>query len=216
MDNLFEKLSQAIIDMDEIEAKKLALQIVENNLSVTEAIEQGLVKGMDKVGDLFECEEYFISELLLCADAMNEAMKVFSPLIKSEDKKCKGKIVIGSIFGDTHDIGKSIVALMLSGAGFDVLDLGRDVSAESFVNNALAFDADIIAISTLMTTCMNNMKDVPDLLNEKGIREKFKVIIGGKPCSKGFAIKIGADDYSSTATSAVRLCKKILGEKFAK
>ena len=158
-------------------------------------------------------EKSFITELLICADAMNAAMGVFAPFMKSTDRPIKGKIVICSIFGDTHDIGKNIVALLLSGAGFDVLDLGRDVSVERFVDEAVRFNADIIAISTLMTTTMNNMKAVIGLLCEKGIRDQFKVIIGGKPCSKSFAKKIGADDYSANAPAALRLVKKIMKEK---
>ncbi|MGN1410498.1 MAG: B12-binding domain-containing protein [Eubacteriales bacterium] len=140
-------------------------------------------------------------------------MKVFAPLMKSGDKPDKGRIVIGTIFGDTHDIGKNIVSLLLSGAGYDVLDLGRDVSAENFVDGAIEYNADIIAISTLMTTTMNNMKDVVDLLIERGVRDRFRVIIGGKPCSLSFAKKIGADGYSSNAPGALRLVKKIMLEK---
>ena len=216
MSDLYEELAQAVVDMDDETAERLAREIVDRGLPVPQAIEQGLVLGMEKAGQLFENEEYFITELLLCADAMDAAMNVFAPRMKATDRSMKGKIVIGSIFGDTHDIGKNIVALMLSGAGFDVLDLGRDVSAERFVDEAVRFEADIIAISTLMTTTMNNMKDVIDLLCEKGIRDQFKVIIGGKPCSKSFAKKIGADDYSANAPAALRLVKRIMTEKNAK
>lgn len=212
MRDLYDELAQAVVDMDEAGAVKLAKEIVDCGLPVIQAIEQGLVVGMERVGELYEKEEYFITELLLCADAMNAAMDVFSPLIKASDKPKKGRIVIGSIFGDTHDIGKNIVALILSGGGFDVLDLGRDVSAERFVDEAVRYEADIIAISTLMTTTMNNMKAVIDLLQERGIRNRFKVIIGGKPCSPGFAKKIGADGYSSNAPGALRLVKQLMAE----
>lgn len=209
---IYKDLAQAVVDMDEIEAGRLAQEVVRCGLPITEAIEQGLVAGMDEVGQLYEKEEYFITELLSCADAMNAAMEVFAPLMTSTDRLNKGKIVIGSIFGDTHDIGKNIVALLLSGAGFDVLDLGRDVPAECFVDEAVQFEADIIAVSTLMTTTMSNMKVVIDLLCERGIREQFKVIIGGKPCSMGFAKKIGADGYSANAPAALRLVKKIMAQ----
>lgn len=175
---LFLQLSNAIVDMDEDNAAVIAREIVDKRLNVLDAIEYGLVKGMEKVGNLYEEEEYFISELLLCADAMNMAMDILKPHIKTEDKKSKGRIVIGSIFGDTHDIGKNIVALLLESAGFDVLDLGRDVSARKFVDGAMDFHADIIAISTLMTTTMNNMSDVVNLLIEENKRHLFKVVIG--------------------------------------
>lgn len=214
MSRLYEELAQAVADMEEEEAERLAKEIVKEGLPVTEAIEQGLVIGMEKAGQLYEKEEYFITELLICADAMNAAMEVFTPLIKPSERPMKGKIVIGSIFGDTHDIGKNIVALILSGAGFDVLDLGRDVSAERFVEEAVRYECDIIAISTLMTTTMNNMKAVIDLLCEKGIRDRFKVIVGGKPCSINFAKKIGADGYSANAPGALRLVKRLMSERY--
>lgn len=213
MSALYEDLARAVTDMEETEAERLATEIVNQKLPVVQAIEEGLVVGMEKAGQLYENEEYFITELLMCADAMDAAMKVFAPFLKSADRPTKGKIVIGSIFGDTHDIGKNIVALLLSGAGFDVLDLGRDVSAERFVEEAIRFDADIIAISTLMTTTMNNMKDVIDLLCERNMRDRFQVIIGGKPCSISFARKIGADGYSANAPGALRLVKRIIKEK---
>ena len=216
MSTLYEELAQAVVDMEEAEAERLAEEIVRLQLPVVDAIEEGLVKGMERAGQLYENEEYFITELLICADAMDAAMKVFAPLLKTTDRPMKGKIVIGSIFGDTHDIGKNIVALLLSGAGFDVLDLGRDVSAERFVEEAIRFDADIIAISTLMTTTMNNMKAVVDLLVERGVRDRFKVIIGGKPCSISFARKIGADGYSANAPGALRLVKGIMKDSIVR
>jgi methylmalonyl-CoA mutase cobalamin-binding domain/chain len=121
----------------------------------------------------------------------------------------KGRIVMGTVTGDTHDIGKNIVELFLSAAGFEVRDLGKDVSARTFVDQAVEFGADIIAVSTLMTTTMRNMKDIIDLLETEGIRDKFKVIIGGKPTSLAFAEKIGADGYSENAIEAVRLVDKM-------
>lgn len=213
MSELFLQLSDAVVDMDEVKSAQIAQTIVEEKLDVLVAIEQGLVAGMARAGDLFEQEEYFITELLLCADSMDAAMEVFKPHIKKEDKKSKGRIVIGSIYGDTHDIGKNIVALIIESAGYDVLDLGRDVSARKYVDSAVAFQADIIAMSTLMTTTMENMGDVIKLLVQEGKRDLFKIIIGGKPVSKSFAKKIGADDYASNAGSALRLVKKIMQEK---
>ncbi len=149
----------------------------------------------------------------MCSDAMDAAMKIFIPHINVEERNSKGRIVIGTIFGDTHDIGKNIVALIIRSAGFDVLDLGRDVSARRFVDSAMEFKADIIAISTLMTTTMENMAEVIRLLKEEGKRDLFKVIIGGKPLSSAFAKKIGADGYSSTASDALRTVKNIIAGK---
>jgi methylmalonyl-CoA mutase cobalamin-binding domain/chain len=213
MSDLYEKLANAVLDMDDVLAKQIAEQIVSEKLDILQAIEIGLVGGMAKAGELFEQEEYFITELLMCADAMEVAMEILKPHIKNEDVKVKGRIVIGSIFGDTHDIGKNIVALILESAGFCVLDLGRNVSARSFVDNAVEWKADIITISTLMTTTMQNMGEVIKLLVSEGKRDLFKVIVGGKPISMSFAKKIGADGYSANAAGALRLVKKIMAEK---
>ena len=213
MSELFLQLADAVVEMDEVKSSIIAQKIVNEKLDVLEAIEHGLVYGMGMAGDLYEAEEYFIPELLMCADAMDAAMKIFMPHIKVEEGKSKGRIVIGTIFGDTHDIGKNIVALIIRCAGFDVIDLGRDVPASKFVNAAIEFKADIIAISTLMTTTMENMAEVIKLLNEEGKRDLFKVIIGGKPVSLTFAKKIGADDYTSNAGGALRTVKSIIAEK---
>lgn len=213
MSELFLQLADAVAEMDEAKALSTAEKIVNEKLDVLEAIEQGLVRGMNRAGDLFEAEEYFIPELLMCADAMDAAMKIFIPHINAEEKKSKGRIVIGTISGDTHDIGKNIVALIIRSAGFDVLDLGKDVSARKFVDGAIDFKADIIAMSTLMTTTMENMAEVVKLLKEEGKRDLFKVIIGGKPVSSAFAKNIGADGYSSNAGGALRTVKNIIAEK---
>lgn len=210
MSALYGRLAEAVAQMDEEGAVLLAQQIVSEGLPAAEAIEKGLIAGMERVSTLYEQEEYFLTEVLMCADAMDAAFDVLSQHIKAEDIPIQGRVVIGTIWGDTHDIGKNIVALMLKGAGFAVLDLGKDVPAERFVQEALAFNADIIAISTLMTTTMENMRSVIALLEEEELRERFKVIIGGKPCSLGFARRIGADGYSSNAAGAVRLCRRLL------
>mgnify|MGYP001148475305 CR=1 FL=1 len=210
LSDYYTKLSNAIVEMDDDTAKGIAQKIVDTNLDVLAAIEHGIVDGMKRVGDLYEQGEYFIPELLSCAEVADITMEIFRPILLKSERKFKGRIVIGVIEGDAHDIGKNIVALLLQGAGYDVLDLGRDVSAEKFVDGATEFGADIIAISTLMTTTMDNMQRVIDLLKETGKRDQFKVIIGGKPTSKSFANKIGADGYSANAGGALRLVTKIL------
>lgn len=213
MSELFLLLKDAVVEMDEEKASQIAQKIVDENLNVEQAIEQGLVAGMERAGVLFEEEEYFITDILLCADSMDSAMKIFEPYIKKEEKKSIGRIVIGTIFGDTHDIGKNIVALFMKAAGFDVLDIGRDISARKFVDSAVEFNADIIAISTLMTTTMDNMEEVIKLLVSEGKRDKFKVIVGGRPLSSSFARKIGADYYSSNAAWALKLVERIMHVK---
>ena len=207
---LFNKLADSVIDMDEEEAVAIANQVISEKYDAYEAIDKGLSLGMEKAGQLFEEEEYFIPELLMCSDAMYAGLDILKPYIKIDEKQVKYKVVIGVVEGDTHDIGKNLVKIMLETSGFDVVDLGRDIPASIFVEKAKEENADIIALSTLMTTTMDGMAEVIRILEEQNIREKFKVMIGGGPISQGFADKIGADGYSVNAAEAVRLAKKLV------
>lgn len=209
----FKELANAIVDMDEDLAAEIAQKIVDKGGNALEAIEEGLIKGMDEVGRLYEKEEYFIPELLMSADAMYAGLNILEAHVEKKDKKEKHKIVIGSILGDTHDIGKNIVALILDSAGFEVHDLGRDIHPNIFVDKAIEYGAEIIIISTLMTTTMKNMEGVVKVLNERNVRDQFKVLIGGRPVSPAFAKEIGADGYSANAAGALRLVKSIFDEK---
>jgi dimethylamine corrinoid protein len=211
---LFDDLADAVAGMEEDTAATLAQKIVSLGIDSWEAIDRGLVPGMERAGELFEKEEYFIPELLMCADAMNAAMGVLRPHIKKV-RASRGRIVIGTISGDTHDIGKNIVSLTLESAGFDVMDLGRDVSARRFVDGAVEFEADIIAMSSLMTTTMENMAEVAKLLEKEKLRERFILLAGGRPLSRAFAKRIGADLYAKNAAEALRTVKKILKAKEA-
>ena len=203
---LFEKLANAVVEMDEDEVEMLCHEVITENINAFDAIDEGLSKGMEKAGQLFEEEEYFVPELLMCADTMNKGVDILKPYLKGERTAAKAKIVIGVIEGDTHDIGKNLVKLMLEVSNFDVVDLGRDVPASTFVDRAIVENAQIIMISSLMTTTMDYMADVITILNERGIRDQFKVAVGGGPVSQGFANKIGADGYSRNAADAVKLC----------
>jgi Predicted cobalamin binding protein len=210
MEKYYNKLSDAVVDMEENLATEIAQEIIRQGGNALEAIELGLVGGMERVGKLYENEEYFIPELLMCADAMYAGLHVLEPHVEKEDQKEKHKIVIGSILGDTHDIGKNIVSLILESAGFEVHDLGRDVHPNIFVDKAVEYEAEIIIISTLMTTTMKNMGGVIKVLKERNIRDKFKVLVGGRPISPAFAKEIGADGYSANAASALRLVKSLV------
>jgi corrinoid protein of di/trimethylamine methyltransferase len=205
-------MSDAIVDMDEDLVAELSNEAVAQGLDAFEAIDKGLTPGMERAGQLFEEEEYFVPELLMCADAMNVGIDILKPHIKSDDTKVKRKAIIGVIEGDTHDIGKNLVKLMLETGGFDVIDVGRDIPAAEFVEKAKSEGAELICISTLMTTTMDAMADVITILEEQGIRDKFKVVVGGGPISQGFATKIGADGYSRNAAEAVRLAHKLFEE----
>lgn len=210
-DELLKKLSNSVVDMDEEKAVQISNTIVEEKFDAYEAIEKGLSDGMERAGKLFEEEEYFIPELLMCGDAMYAGLDVLKHHIKVDSNSEKHKVVIGVIEGDTHDIGKNLVKIMLETSGFDVIDLGRDIPPQKFVDTAKEIEAKIIGISTLMTTTMDGMAEVIKILNKENIRDKFKVMIGGGPISQAFADKIGADGYSVNAAEAVRLAKKLVG-----
>lgn len=211
-ETILKELADSVINMDEDAAVQAANDAVESELDAFTAIDQGLSKGMAAAGDLFESEEYFIPELLMCSDAMYAGLDVLKPHLKT-DTEAKGSIVIGVIEGDTHDIGKNLVRIMFETGGYEVHDLGRDVSPAAFVQKAEEVKADIIALSTLMTTTMDGMGKVVSLLNEKGNRGDFKVIVGGGPISSGFAKKIGADGYAANAAEALKLVARLTAKE---
>ncbi|MDR3325088.1 MAG: corrinoid protein [Spirochaetaceae bacterium] len=210
-DVLHKGLSDAVVDMDEDGAVRLAHLAVAEGADAYLAIDRGLAKGMERAGKLFEEEEYFVPELIICADAMNAGIDVLKPHLSGGALSVKRRAVIGVIEGDTHDIGKNLVKMMLESAGFEMTDLGRDVPASVFVDKAVEADAELILLSSLMTTTMDAMADVVRLLVERGIRERFKVAVGGGPISQAFADRIGADGYGKNATEAVRLCCALTG-----
>jgi corrinoid protein of di/trimethylamine methyltransferase len=210
-EELYRKLAEAVVDMEEETVETLAKEAILDGVDAYEAIELGLSKGMERAGQLFEEEEYFVPELLMCADAMNAGINILKPHLKWNGQSEKHKIVIGVIQGDTHDIGKNLVQLMLSASGFDVIDLGRDVPPERFVDMAAAENAEIIMISSLMTTTMEGMEEVVKLRNGKGLASAIRVVVGGGPVSQGFADKIGADGYAPNANHAVRLASELIG-----
>jgi corrinoid protein of di/trimethylamine methyltransferase len=210
-EELYEKLADAVVDMDEDAAARYANQAVAEKVDAYEAIDKGLAKGMERAGKLFEEEEYFVPELIICADAMNAGIDILKPHLPQGSAVVKHRAVIGVIEGDTHDIGKNLVRIMLESAGFDMVDLGRDIPPETFVDKAVETGAELILLSSLMTTTMDAMEDVVKQLKDRGIRDKFKVAVGGGPISQAFADRIGADGYGRNATDAVRLCKSLAG-----
>jgi dimethylamine corrinoid protein len=209
-EELFGRLSDAIVAMDEEEAVRLAEAVIDNRIDPYEAVEKGLSHGMERAGRLFEEEEYFVPELLICSDAMYAGLEVLKPHIKSGGTDRRYKVVIGVIEGDTHDIGKNLVKIMLEASRFEVFDLGRDVPPVRFVEKAHEVDADLIAISTLMTTTMEDMGRVIKLLGEDGGRGRCRVMVGGGPISKRFADRIGADGYAVNAGAAAKMAQGLL------
>ena len=208
-EQLLQGLDTAVVEMDEELVVQLSNQVIAEGIDPFVAIDQGLSKGMERAGQLFEEEEYFIPELLMCSDAMYAGLDVLKPHLKA-NRDSKGSVVIGVIQGDTHDIGKNLVKIMLETSGFDVTDLGRDIPPARFVETAIEKNAQIIALSTLMTTTMDGMHEVVQILEKQGIRDRFKVIVGGGPISPGFATRIGADGYATNAAEAVKLAKRLV------
>lgn len=212
-DKILSSLSDAVVDMEEDLVEDLCLKYIEKEFDPFEGINSGLANGMERAGKLYEEEEYYIPELLLCSDAMYRGIDILSPHIERDNTKDKIKAVVGVVEGDTHDIGKNLFKIMLETVGFEVIDLGRDVPPLEFVNRAEEEGADLIGMSTLMTTTMANMKAVMDILDRKNIRDKFTVMVGGGPVSQSFADTIGADGYAFEASKAAKLAKDIIEKR---
>ena len=209
-EELLKKLSDGVVEMEEDDVAEAAQEYLDAGYPAFDGIMEGLVDGMNRASQLYEEEEYFVTDVLLCSDAMYAGLDILRPYLPevANDDKITG--VIGVVEGDTHDIGKNLVKIMLETAGFNMIDLGRDVPLQQFVDTAKEQNADFVCMSTLMTTTMGGMETVLHLLEEAGIRNKVKVMIGGGPISQKFADKIGADGYSQNAVEAVKLAKRLL------
>ena len=204
-----QKIKECLVNMDLEGAKENTKKALEAGANPQDIISRGIAEGMDIVGKKFEEGEYFLSELLVAGEIAKEILKILNPYIKSGEVKLKklGKVVIGTVRGDLHDIGKNIVAMMLNAAGFEVVDLGADVPPEKFVEAARENDANIVAMSALLSVTMPEMKVVIDELKKAGLRDKVKVIVGGAPVTEEYAKEIGADGYGENAIEGVRICK---------
>ncbi|AKA68628.1 MULTISPECIES: corrinoid protein [Clostridium] len=211
-EELIKKLSDAVVDMEEDETVEISKQCIENNVNAYEAIDKGLANGMNKAGELYEEGEYYIPELLMCSDAMYAGLDVLKPHLKKDENEVKEKVVIGVVQGDTHDIGKNLVKIMMETEGFEVIDLGRDIPPIDFVEKAKEVGASIIVLSTLMTTTMDGMAEVINILKEQGLKDKVKVMIGGGPISQSYADKIGADGYTTDASKAAKFAKTLVNK----
>jgi len=199
---ILDKLRNAVIQYDEDAAKEGAQEALDNGLEGNDAIFNGLVSGMEEVGRLFESQEYFVPELLMCADALYAGLDILKPHVKKMDLGVRGSVVIGTVEGDVHDIGKNIVKMMFDVAGFTVYDLGRDVPLDKFVEEQIKTDSDLVCLSAMMTTTMVGMKKVIDNLKAKN--PNIKIMIGGAPVSQDIADKWGADGYAKDANNALK------------
>lgn len=210
---IYAKMSEAIVAGDRDAARALAEDAVRSKLDLLEVVEQGYVPGLQKVGELWERGEYFLPELITSAEAMKAAMAVLDPELNRQNigMRMGGKVVIGTVEGDIHDIGKNLVASMLQAGGFEVFDLGADVKLERFIDKAEEVGAGMICLSALLTTTMMNQRRFIALLRDKGLRGKYKVLVGGAPASRKWAEEIGADGYAENAVAAVKLAKSLAG-----
>jgi 5-methyltetrahydrofolate--homocysteine methyltransferase len=205
------QLKDTVIAGNMGEAKGLAEKALAEGAEAGDILEQALIAGMDHVGDLFKQNEIYVPEVLLAAKSMQQAMQVLKPRLVKSGIEPRGKAVVGTVRGDLHDIGKNLVAMMLEGAGFEIIDLGNDVPAERFVEAAAEHEAHVIGMSALLTTTLHVMKETVELVKEKGMAGKVKTMVGGAPVTRGFADEIGADGYGDDAASAVDLAKQFVG-----
>jgi corrinoid protein of di/trimethylamine methyltransferase len=206
-----EKLYEAILTGRNADAAAITQQGLADELEPQALVEEAMIPAMAEVGRRFEEEEYFVPELLLSARAMKAAIALLRPLLAERGAEPVGRAVIGTVQGDLHDIGKNLVSAMLEGAGFDVVDLGTDVSPEDFVKAVKESDADLVGLSALLTVTMPAMKSTVEALERAGIRERVKVLVGGAPLSPDYAAEIAADAFAANATAAVRSARELVG-----
>jgi 5-methyltetrahydrofolate--homocysteine methyltransferase len=209
--SVVEQLYQAVLTGNRDEAVELAQRALADSVDPNTLIDDGMIPAMAEVGQLFENEDYFVPELLLSARAMKAVLELIRPRLTESGAKRRGTIVMGTVMGDLHDIGKNLVSAMLEGAGFDVVDLGSDVTPEAFVETAKEKNACLIGLSALLTVTMPSMKNTVDALEKAGLRDQVKVLVGGAPLSTEYAREIKADAYADNATAAVRVAQQLLG-----
>jgi corrinoid protein of di/trimethylamine methyltransferase len=202
-------LYDAILNGNAKAAYEATRKRLDEGAAALDLVQRDMVPAMDEVGRNFECEEYFVPELLLSARAMKKALELIRPLLAAGGAQPAGRVAIGTVKGDLHDIGKNIVAAMLEGAGFEVIDLGADVPAQAFIDAIRDRGAQIVALSALITVTMPSMKATIDALAAAGVRDKVKVMVGGAPVTQRFADEIGADGYTDNAASAVALARRL-------
>ncbi len=208
---ILERIAESLERGEPDEVLSLTKEAVAEKISAVTILNEGLIAAMGVVGEKFKAHEIFLPDVLLAAKAMYAGMEELKPLLVEEKAPTRGKVVIGSVQGDLHDIGKNLVGIMLKGAGYDVIDLGHDVSPENFVDTAEREEARVIGMSALLTTTMANMRKTVDLLKERGLDGRVLVIVGGAPLSNDYAESIGADAYAFDAASALDRVKDMIG-----
>jgi 5-methyltetrahydrofolate--homocysteine methyltransferase len=211
MQNIIPQIYTAVLEGDANAVKELVQQGIEEGLEAQTMLNEGLIAAMNEVGRLFEEGEYFVPEMLVSARAMQAGMNLLRPILVEQDVKPMGRVVIGTVKGDLHDIGKNLVGMMLEGAGFEVIDLGMDVPEEKFLRAIEEHQPHLVGLSALLTTTMGNMKTTIEAIKAAGLRERVKIMLGGAPVTQTFAAQIGADGYAPDASQAVTLAKRLMG-----
>ena len=212
MSDTLQVIKDAVVNRQRNEIEGLVETAIEGGIDPKTIIDDGLIAAMDVVGQQFSDSDIFVPEMLVSALTMKLGLEKVRPLLKSEATEPKGTIIMGTVKGDIHDIGKNIVLMMLEGAGFKVVDLGVDLTVEKLVGHIETIEPDLLGLSSLLTTTMSEMEHVIQELGAKGFREKLKIMVGGAPVSESFAEKIGADGYGADATEAVRLARRLIDE----
>jgi 5-methyltetrahydrofolate--homocysteine methyltransferase len=210
MSEILEQISTSVIEGELDEIEDLTEDALDDGLSAEEILNKGLMPGMDHVGVEFRAGNMFVPEVLRSARTMQTSMDILKPLLAESGAKMVGKVLLGTVKGDLHDIGKNLVGMMCEGAGFEVKDIGKDVAPEVFVDAVKDYEPDVLGMSALLTTTMRAMESTIKILEEAGVREKVKIMIGGAPVTQAFADQIGADGYASNAASAAELAKKFV------
>jgi 5-methyltetrahydrofolate--homocysteine methyltransferase len=210
MSEILSELSTAVIEGNLDDIEDLTQDALDDGLDAKQILDQGLMPGMDHVGVEFKAGNMFVPEVLRSARAMQASMIIIKPLLAAAGSKMTGKVLLGTVKGDLHDIGKNLVAMMCEGAGFEVKDLGKDVEPDAFVEAVKEFEPDVLGMSALLTTTMRTMEHTVKALEEAGVRDKVKIMIGGAPVTQAFSDQIGADGYASNAASAADLAKKFV------
>jgi 5-methyltetrahydrofolate--homocysteine methyltransferase len=200
----------AVLNGDDVAASTATRAALDSGVSASEILGDACIPAMDEIGRLYEVGERYVPELLIAARAMQRALQILEPLLAGDSRETAGKVVIGTVAGDLHDIGKNLVAMMLNGAGFDVIDLGTDVTPSDFVTSVQQHAPDMVALSALLTSTMASISATIDALSEAGLRENVKVIIGGAPVTQGYAENVAADGYAPDAASGARMAKDML------
>ena len=210
--SMLEDLRQSVIDGEMNVTQELVQKTLAGKIPPEQILKDGLISAMEEVGRRFECNEFFVPEMLISARAMKSGLALLRPHLIAANVQAIGKVVIGTVQGDLHDIGKNLVGMMLEGAGFEVVDLGADISPDKYVAAVKEHRPDIVACSALLTTTMLRMKDVILLLKEEGFRDQVKVMIGGAPVTDQYATDIGADGYALDAASAASLARELINK----